>query len=121
MYQILPRGRDLVGDQCLVILDGPLSYSVSGSVVYSLHLEQKMSGVRVQPDIVFPLVLPSVKKDKSSGEHHDKRTLDQKVGSGVNHLSKRTHDYSREGDHMEEKPGSDQGLDQPRRMVSAGG
>ena len=40
-----------------------------------------------------------------SGEKYGKRTLDQRVGSGVHH-NKITHDLMRK-DHIEENPGAD--------------
>ena len=53
-------------------------------------------------EVVFPLFLG---EKKISGENQGKRTVDQRVESGVYHY-KRTHDL-KEKDHIEEKPGAD--------------
>ena len=44
------------------------------------------SAVQVPREVVFPLFMPRVEKGISGGENHDKRTLDQRVESGVKPL-----------------------------------
>ena len=57
------------------------------SVILPKHLNKKKSGVRVPPDVVFPLFQPWVENGKSTGENHDKITLDRRVENGMNHLN----------------------------------
>ena len=58
--------------------------------------KQRKSGVRFPPKSFSPFL---VQKREISGENHGKRTLDQRVGSGVYHYE-RTHDLKKK-DHTE--------------------